>query len=1063
MNEILSSRMLAGDELVAFTKFANTFPSAWSNQGGLSVSHSEWGPGVIERVGTRIKEPAILYVRFKAHGEKTVNSYYIGSRITQMSVPLVSVLEFKKWQIRQGDTSETSARVTSEVAELALSILKEALNSSQLEQATKHYLEHCQPFLSYPEFQIRLNEAHYQTEVKAFMDQGQYDAADRLYREQCSEWWPEVDYRQRRTQAILEQQVVTVYAESSLSELDRLFGTWGNSGLPAGDFAALKLPKLSVRISRLGMPLSEEQMLACARPEQHRLIRARAGSGKTRMLAAHAALALHDEVLAADQILILAFNKKAAKEIGDRVTGAAGVVEFRNARTFHSLAFHLADHNNRQLIFNDGNLQPSQRLQSGFVERMLESILSPTFRELLYEFFRRELEQVDRLGSGLTRDEYLTFRRAMTSYTLGGEAVKSNGEKFIADFLFEHGIEYEYEKVYSWHKEDRLQGRPYRPDFSLMTDGKDFVLEHWAIDPEDSTAEVPEWWSTTTSEYREQILRKRAFWTERGIQLLETHSGLLANGREAFEARLSDVLKVAGIRCQKLVHADLVNRVAAAPRTVSRVAELFLNFISRAKKRGLSVDDVAARVRRDPDPEPRNRAFHELAIRAYAAYERRLISKEAMDFDDLLVSAADNVKRLGPAARLNLGQMDSVALGDLRWILIDEFQDFSELYYRLIDQMLKANPRIRIVAVGDDWQAINGYAGAQLSYFESFDSYFPNSGQTTVGVNRRSGRTIVEGSNRLMTGKGDPALPHKDFDGEIDIICVDKTWLEDSSIYLQIASTEKEPGRWSVNFELARALKACTEYIVKSIYLDSEKAFYWLPRVLLLARTGRVYGVSLEDFGKRLRRAIKEHSDLPNLANFAELGGDLIEVTTAHKAKGKEADTVIVLDATSDQFPLIHTDNQLYRPFGVEDEDVLAEERRLFYVAVTRAEYKLMILTDTDRPSPYIKELLERDFEDAAACGVTAPALSEFARRVQQRLKSCDQEQFIRDNITPEALSAWERLRRPGLGRPAVGHSISDTLHAELAWPEVTPPIAILTGRHKQYSQQWRDKGWRTV
>ena len=100
----------------------------------------------------------------------------------------------------------------------------------------------------------------------------------------------------------------------------------------------------------------------------------------------------------------------------------------------HSLAWQLADHAGRELIFDDGNLSPSRRKQTGFVERLIGSIMNPAFRETLYDFFRHELEQLDRLGSNLSIDEYFTFRRSITDYTLAGETVKSNGEKIIADF-----------------------------------------------------------------------------------------------------------------------------------------------------------------------------------------------------------------------------------------------------------------------------------------------------------------------------------------------------------------------------------------------------------------------------------------------------------------------------------------------------------------------------------------------------------------------------------------------------------------------------------------------------
>ena len=643
-----------------------------------------------------------------------------------------------------------------------------------------------------------------------FLNNLEVEAACQLYDEACAKsWWPPAEFEALGSQAVRIRNFVHAYPRASLADLDARFADSFTGFISADDFARLKLPKLQLRLARLGMPLDEEQLLACARPERHRLIRARAGSGKTRTLAVLAALTIQDEMLEPDQVLILAFNKKAALEIGGRVREATGIAEFRNARTFHSLAWHLADHAGRDLIFDDGNLAPSRRKQSGFVERILWSIMNPAFREKLYEFFRRELEQLSRLGSNLSKEEYGSFRRSLADYSLAGETVKSNGEKFIADFLFEHGIVYKYEKVWHRDKEDRLYGEPYRPDFSIIDSGRDIVLEHWAIDPNDTSSHVPEWWEVNTRDYLEQISVKREFWAKRGVALLETHAGMLAWGRKPFEDLLRALLQSNGIRCVKLQHDELIQRVTDAPRTVSRLAELFLQFISRAKKRGWSVQDMARIGRATPDPEPRNRVFHELAMHAYAAYERQLAEQSAMDFDDLLISATECVRRGGGAARLPLAKSESIAIRDLRWILIDEFQDFSELYYRLITAILQANPSIRVVAVGDDWQAINGFAGAQPTFFKGFGDYFAGAGAATISTNRRSGRAIVGAGNQLMEGRGVSARAYCSTDGKIEVVRVDKIWVEVGSIYLEAAMTRRDDGRESVNLELAKALKAC--------------------------------------------------------------------------------------------------------------------------------------------------------------------------------------------------------------------------------------------------------------
>lgn len=977
-------------------------------------------------------------------------------------------------------------------ADVMLDKLNALLAAGEFEEARSLYGERGKEYLSPPAFDqlLRRSEALWQrrlTEIEALrveqersdrraeiegsLETGNFDQADALYRTYCRTWWDEAEYQCARGQSVAIHGLMQAYPSTSLAQLDATFAKDFASWFSADDFARVKLPKLRIRLARLGLPLDEEQLLACARPERHRLIRARAGSGKTRTLAALAALSIHDEALNPDQVLILAFNKKAAQEIGGRVRSAAGIAEYRNARTFHSLAWQLADHAGRDLIFDDGQLTPSRRKQTGFVERLIGSIMNPAFREDLYEFFRHELEQLDRLGSNLSREDYLTFRRSMVDYTLGGETVKSNGEKFIADFLFEHGIAYKYEQVHSWDRQDRLNGTPYRPDFSIIEGGRDIILEHWAINPDESSAQVPDWWETSTQSYRDQIEAKREFWAARGVTLLETHAGMLADGRQSFEAALRNILERARVHCRKLEHDLLVRRVTEAPRNVSKMAELFMQFISRAKKRGWSVEVTAKTLQDAPDPEPRNRIFHQLAVHAYGAYESGLAEQSAMDFDDLLNSAAECVRRQGGAMHLPVDRTHSIAIRDLRWILIDEFQDFSELYFRLIAAILEANPSIRLVAVGDDWQAINGFAGAQLTFFNRFSNYFGKAGRATISTNRRSGCAIVAAGNQIMAGQGVPALAHRRVQGDIETVYVDKVWLEDASIYTKAATMVRDDGGQSTNWDLAKALKACADGISKSVAENStHQGLRQMPSVLVLARTGRAYNITLAEFGRRLASVLREHPDLQDLTHALEADRETpaepredampIQVMTAHGSKGKEADTVIVLEAVARQFPKVHADNQLFGLFGISGEDVLAEERRLFYVALTRAAHRLILLSETSGESPYLKPLANVSRASQWAPGPRTSAREAWTSAICDRLDALDSNEMIQSNISDEAISAWKRLRAGNLGSPEVGYCLQDRLHAELAWPEAKPPVAIVVGHHKAKATEWEAQGW---
>jgi DNA helicase-4 len=138
----------------------------------------------------------------------------------------------------------------------------------------------------------------------------------------------------------------------------------------------------------------------------------------------------------------------------------------------------------------------------------------------------------------------------------------------------------------------------------------------------------------------------------------------------------------------------------------------------------------------------------------------------------------------------------------------------------------------------------------------------------------------------------------------------------------------------------ARLLKRCHQEITAHPGSD----------ILLLARTNRLHGVELKDFGPRLKRCFGPH-ELEALGKFE----DAVRVMTVHRSKGLEADLVIVLDAVARRYPLLHPDTPLYRLFDEGYGSVLEEERRLFYVACSRARQRLLLLTERESRSDFIE------------------------------------------------------------------------------------------------------------
>ena len=376
------------------------------------------------------------------------------------------------------------------------------------------------------------------------------------------------------------------------------------------------------------------------------------------------------------------------------------------------------------------------------------------------------------------------------------------------------------------------------------------------------------------------------------------------------------------------------------------MTELFVQFIQRAKKNGHTVAELQREIAQ-ANYDDRTQIFLNIANQVYSEYNQALKKHNKMDFDDLIDQAIKIIDK--HAGEISIDPNTNAKTKDLKWILIDEYQDFSKLFHQLIQSIRRHNTDVRLFCVGDDWQAINGFAGSDLHYFSNFERIIENSKTAHLLTNHRSNKKIVEKGNALMAGRGEPSKTHHDTKGLVHIECVDDVEIEARKDLRDSQEKEQDQkflfNKYDSCFMKARYLKRCYQIITDN------------PRktVAILARKRWIYGSELVEFEEKLKRCFSaEQSERFQI--FIEQG----EIGTVHSFKGLEADIVIILQACDGIFPLIHPDNHLFEIFGYTIKDVFDEERRLFYVAITRAKEKLYILTERDRESDFLDALEER-------------------------------------------------------------------------------------------------------
>ncbi|MEO8275808.1 MAG: UvrD-helicase domain-containing protein [Thermoanaerobaculia bacterium] len=727
------------------------------------------------------------------------------------------------------------------------------------------------------------------------------------------------------------------------------------------DYRELKAAYLRQWIAeQLGEPkTSREQLDAIGDLAPSFLLKARAGSGKTSVVAQKTAFLVRHENIPPDAVMVLAFNEAAAREVRARVARDSGCPDYANARTFHSLAWQLVEPKSKPLF--DEKTGNDQK-QTEFLQELIDQAMTAELKERLYAFFRREMRELEAAGAFLSPEDYYLYRRNHEQETLRGEAVKSIGEKWLADFLFEHGLRYQYERIWYWSEEGH-----YRPDFTLLTRGQvpDVVIEHWGIDLKDGKRTVPDYWDQSWSDYRQLVDKKRDFWRnhnetkpDASVVLIETSVADMKDGREAFEASLKARLQNAGVAVVRQPLESL--REALVRKRAFRFSKMVLQYIQKAKKQRLSPDAMADRIASATNTAPKTQAFLEIANSLYAAYQRELSRRQMIDFDDLLEAAIAVVARDHGRSRIKVQDERHIGLNDLQWIMVDEFQDFSTLFADLLAEIRKHNPAVRLFCVGDDWQAINGFAGANLRYFERFGETFAGARAGTLTNNYRSAPAIVELGNLFMSGKGDPSTPTQtSLAGKIEAVRCELVRIEQRSgdEYRRARESDTrfityrdggEGGRVIADpgMGMARVFKACHRILTQPRQ-DAKTTF------AILSRVGRLGSYeSMSAFGEKLRSTFTRE-ELEIFGRFKER----VRCGTAHSFKGLEADVTILLGVNRRTFPKIHPDNELYEIFGERMADILAEEERLFYVAITRAKSELYLLTETGRESEFLTRL----------------------------------------------------------------------------------------------------------
>lgn len=650
-------------------------------------------------------------------------------------------------------------------------------------------------------------------------------------------------------------------------------------------------------------PLTPEQTHAVVCFDERVQVIAAAGSGKTSTMIAKAGYALHRGLVPAERILLLAFNAKAAETLQRRTTQRLTPLGLDGGRvvaqTFH--AFGLA------VIGQATGRKPSLApwLEGGQDVEKLARIIDTLrdtnagFRrrwDLFRLVFSRDLPDFGKEEED--GEDWDSVRKAAGFRTLNGEIVKSQGERTIADWLFYNGVHYLYETRYQTDTADSSH-RQYQPDFFYPE--IEAYHEHWALD---ENGVPPEKFVG----YLDGMNWKRALHAQEGTTLLETTMAQLWTG-DAFDY-LALQLTERGIRLDPDPDRPIVGR---PPMDNKQLVRTFRTFLTHAKSNRLTDDALTKRLMTESTNKFkfRHSMFLQLFSTIRDAWEQELASAQCIDFEDMLNQATDLIETGKYRSEFDL-------------VMIDEMQDASHARARLA-RALVSDPGKYLFAVGDDWQSINRFAGADISVMTNFAQWFG------VGETLRLERTF--------------RFPQSLCDISSNFVQQNPQQLQKSVVSSQpehpptIVATAVNDKR-----EISSVIRAHLDA------LNNQRRIGKTPA----GKNGKLTVYILGRYWHDEEYVPREH---PN-ARWDQLA---ISFLTMHAAKGDEADYVILpgMSTGSFGFPSMIADDPVIRLAMPDGETFpLAEERRLFYVALTRAKRSVLLLTVKDHESPFLLELL---------------------------------------------------------------------------------------------------------
>ena len=696
--------------------------------------------------------------------------------------------------------------------------------------------------------------------------------------------------------------------------------------------------------------LDEDQRRVVLTDEDYCLVVAGAGAGKTTTVAAKVKYLVDKRGVDPKQILVISFTNKAVNELKQRIIGDLHI-ECPIA-TFHSTGNAILHKQNPEKL----NIADQSKLYYVLQDYFRKTILrnESTINSLILFFASYfdapyEGKDLNDFFNHLAKANYSTMRSELDDFkkevidtrtrkqvTIQSEVMRSAQEVEIANFLYLNGIDYDYEPLYRY--DIQFSRKPYTPDFIIRQDGKEAYLEHFGITQDGRNNRYSE---DELKAYRRAINDKLRLHSDHDTRLIYTYSAY--NDRRTLLDHLQEELVKAGFELRPRSEKEIMEKLITSEenRYIRKLILLIMRFITNFKVNGYTADDFNRMYYSTQNV--RTRLFLNICNDCYLEYQRFLKENNAVDFQDMINESARILREIE----------DMKQKLDFKYIIVDEYQDISRQRFDLVTALHKVTDA-KIIAVGDDWQSIYAFSGSDISLFTRFAEKMGYAKLLKIVRTYRNSQEVIDIAGSFIQKNKE----------QIQKDLISPKHIEDPVIIYTYDSKRKDPNgdlRSGANYAIAHAVETALEQII--VY-NKKEGKPGDSSILLIGRFG-FDGDRLEKTG--LFEYTSRGSRLKSV-KYPQLN---ITFMTAHSSKGLGYDNVIVVNGRNEiyGFPAKIEDDPVLSLVIKEDRSIeYAEERRLFYVAMTRTKNRVYFIAPEQNPSEFLLEI-KHDYKNVVLSG----------------------------------------------------------------------------------------------